>query len=163
MPTRKNQKSKKPNNKFRKTRSKRQTRKSKNKPRSKRQRGGVSRKGGSNPDPDDFRDLFTDPELAKIVAAEKAAEKAEINAINDLLVEAAEKEKEKEKEKERRKRRREEENAELIANMPNKADGNRYFFKPDPCEWDRVDHPGEKWPKTMHRGGGQIKKDKKKV
>ena len=158
MPTRKNNKSKKSNTKFRKTRAKSQTRKSKNKPRSKRQRGGVSRKGGSNPDPDDFRDLFTDPEFAKIVAAEKEAEKeaenAEINAINDLLVEA---------EKERRKRRREE-NAKLIDNMPNKADRNknRHPVKV-PSEWDRVPHPGEKWPKTMHRGGGQIKKDKKKV
>lgn len=86
-------------------------------------------KGGSNPDPDDFRDLFTDPEFAKIVAAEKEAE-----------------------------------NAELIANMPNKADRNknRHPVKV-PSEWDRVDHPGENWPKTMHRGDGQIKKDKKKV
>jgi len=153
MPTRKNQKSKKPNNKFRKTRSKRQTRKSKNKPRSKRQRGGVARKGGSKPDPDDFGDLFTDPEFATIVAAENA----EINAINELLVEEAE------KEKEGRKRGRDEENAKLIANMPNKADGNKNRH-PDkvPSEWDRVNHPGEKWPKTMHRRGGQIKKDKKK-
>ena len=153
MPTRKNQKSKKPNNKFRKTRSKLQTRKSKNKPRSKRQRGGVARKGGSKPDPDDFGDLFTDPEFATIVAAENA----EINAINELLVEEAE------KEKEGRKRGRDEENAKLIANMPNKADGNKNRH-PDkvPSEWDRVNHPGEKWPKTMHRRGGQIKKDKKK-
>lgn len=77
-----------------------------------------------------------------------AAENAEINAINELLVEA---------EKEGRKRRRDEENAELIANMPNKADRNknRHPVKV-PSEWDRVPHPGEKWPKTMHREVGQI-------
>ena len=113
----------------------------------------MARKGGSKPDPDDFGDLFTDPEFATIVAAENA----EINAINELLVEEAE------KEKEGRKRGRDEENAKLIANMPNKADGNKNRH-PDkvPSEWDRVNHPGEKWPKTMHRRGGQIKKDKKK-
>ena len=47
--------------------------------------------------------------------------------------------------------------------MPYRADrnNNRHPVK-KPSEWDRVDHPGEKWPKTMHREGGQIKKDKKK-
>ena len=79
MPTRKNHTSKKSNTKFRKTRAKRQIRKSKNKPRSKRQRGGVSRKGGSNPADDDYGDLFTNSGFAEIVAAEKAAKTAAEN------------------------------------------------------------------------------------
>lgn len=130
MPTRKNHTSKKSNTKFRKTRAKRQTRKSKNKPRSNRQRGGVSRKGGSNPADDDYGDLFTNPDFAAIVAAEK--------------------------EKERRKRRREEENAELIANMPNKADRNKNRHPVKTLsKCDRImNHLGDHT--NPNRGGGQM-------
>lgn len=117
----------------------------------------MSRKGGSNPADDDYGDLFTNHKFAEIVAAEKAAEKtaetAEINAINDLLVEAAK--------KEMRKIKRTD--AELIANMPYRADRNknRHPVKV-PSEWDRVDHPGENGQRQCIEEADKSKKTRKK-
>jgi hypothetical protein len=133
MPTQKKKKPIKSNNTFRKQ-----------------QKCGMVTKdyinNGSNPntdtytytyaDADDYSDLFTDHEFDANMAEDNTKD-AEVEAINKLLVEA--------------------ENAELIANMPHRADRNknRHPIKVH-SEWNRVDHPGEEWPKTMHRGGGQM-------
>ena len=134
MPTHKKKKPIKSNNTFRK-------------PTSKQQKCGMVTtdyiNNGSNPNTDtytytyadDYSDLFTDHEFDANMA-EDNTKYAEVEAINKLLVEA--------------------ENAELIANMPYRADRNknRHPIKVH-SEWNRVDHPGEEWP-NPNRGGGQI-------
>ena len=142
MPTQKRQKPIKSNNNntFRK-------------PTSKQQKCGMVTKdyinNGSNPntdtythtyayadaDADDYSDLFTDHEFDANMAEDNTKD-AEVEAINKLLVEA--------------------ENAELIANMPYRADRNknRHPVK-TPSKCDRImNHLGDHT--NPNRGGGQI-------
>ena len=138
MPTQKRQKPIKSNNTFRK-------------PTSKQQKCGMVtkdyRKNGSNPntdtythtytyaDDDDYSDLFTDHEFDANMAEDNTKD-AEVEAINKLLVEA--------------------ENAELIANMPDRADRNKNRHPVKTLsKCDRImNHLGDHT--NPNRGGGQM-------